>query len=57
MYAALRGFQRRSEGAHLVEYALLAGVIAVGAIAVLTDLRGAITALIEPVIDALAALP
>jgi Flp pilus assembly pilin Flp len=51
MHAALRGFQRSNKGSELVEYALLVGVIALGAVAALGDVVAAIVTLFQPLID------
>ena len=56
MGAAVRAFGRSNKGANLVEYALLVGVVALGAIAVLGDLAGAIVSLFEPIAGGLGAI-
>jgi Flp pilus assembly pilin Flp len=55
MRTAWRIFRRSDKAAHLVEYALLVGVVGAGAIAILTDLRVAIVSVFEPVINTLGA--
>jgi Flp pilus assembly pilin Flp len=51
MRAALRAFARSEQGANLVEYTLLVGVVALGALAALGDVVAAIISLFNPLID------
>lgn len=55
MYLPWRRFHRSTQGAHVVEYALLVGVVGAGAIAILTNLSVAIVSVFQPVIDTLTA--
>lgn len=50
---AVRSFIRREEGQDLIEYALLAALIAVGAVTILGTVNGEINGVFQDVVDAL----
>ena len=50
---AVRSFIRHEEGQDLIEYALLAALIAVGAVTILGTVNGEINGVFQDVVDAL----
>ena len=54
--STLRKFIREDEGADLIEYALLAGIIAVGCMAALSSVAGSLSGVFTRVNTAVAAL-
>lgn len=53
MKAAILNFLRDEEGATAIEYALIAGIISVGILLALEDVRDAITGLFDEIVEKL----